>query len=414
MVNGAGQILPLALRTMANALSCLEFFSCPYWHALRIGTVGLMWGGMRSLIKWVLSAALIAFVAQPALAASRIKDIVSFEGVRDNQLVGIGLVVGLNGTGDSLRNIPFTQQSLQSMLERLGINTRSATNIDTKNVAMVTVQAKLPPFAMPGEQIDVSVSALGDAKSLLGGTLIMTSLQSPDGEVYAVAQGMVSTGSISASGGSGSSVSRGVPTGGRIANGATVEKEVGYDLAKQTSIRLALRNPDFNTSKRVAESINAKFPGIAVADNPGVVTITRPANLAMMDLMNAIEPLEVEPDQVAKVLIDEANGVIVVGQDVRISPVAIDEGNITISVSETPQVSQPNPLSQGQTVVTSKTSIKVDEDKGKKFIMLRPGASLASLVKGLNALGVTPHDMISILKAIKRQGALQADIEEML
>jgi flagellar P-ring protein precursor FlgI len=368
---------------------------------------------MRHLLKLVLAALLVALAAHPAAARSRIKDIVSFEGVRDNQIVGIGLVFGLNGTGDSLRNIPFTQQSLQSMLERLGINTRAATNIDTKNVAMVMVTANLPPFAGPGSRVDVSVSAMGDAKSLLGGTLVMTSLQGPDGEIYAVAQGTVQTGSISASGASGSSVTRGVPTAGRVVNGAIVEKEGGYELAKQGKMRLTLRNPDFNTSKRIATAINARYPGSAVADNGSVVTVNTPASSTLVDFITSIEPLEVEPDEVAKVIIDEVSGVIVMGQDVRVSTVAIAQGNLTISVEETPKVSQPAPFSQGQTTVVPSSQVKVDEEKGKKLIMLKSGASLASLVRGLNALGVTPRDMISILQAINRAGALQADVEVM-
>ncbi len=368
---------------------------------------------MRHLLKLMLAALVVTLAAHPAAARSRIKDIVSFEGVRDNQLVGYGLVMGLSGTGDSLRNNPFTQQSLQSMLERMGVNTRAATNIDTKNVAAVMVTAKLPPFATPGSQIDVTVSAMGDAKSLLGGTLVVTSLSGPDGEVYAVAQGTVQTGAVSASGASGSSITRGVPTAGRIANGAMVEKEVGYALSKQGKMRLTLRNPDFNTSKRIATAINARYPGSAVADNGSVVTVNTPATTTLVDFITAIEPLEVEPDEVAKVIIDEVSGVIVMGQDVRISTVAIAQGNLTISVQETTKVSQPAPFSQGQTTVVPSSQVKIDEEKGKRLIMLKSGASLASLVKGLNALGVTPRDMISILQAINRAGALQADVEVM-
>ncbi len=368
---------------------------------------------MRRLIGLFLVGLLVSVAAQPAAARSRIKDIVSFEGVRDNQLVGIGLVVGLNGTGDSMRNIPFTQQSVQSMLERLGINTRAATNIDTKNVAMVMVTTNLPPFAGSGARIDVNVSAMGDAKSLLGGTLVMTSLQGADNEIYAVAQGTVQTGAVSAGGASGSSITRGVPTAGRIADGAIVEREIDFKLAKLAKLHLTLRNPDFDTAKSIAEVINEKFPGTATAENNSSVVIMAPANLTLVDYVTAIENLEVETNEVAKVVIDEVNGVIVIGENVKISTVAIQQGNLTISVQETPKVSQPAPLSQGQTVVTPSSQVKVDEEKGKKFIVLNTGASLASLVKGLNALGVSPRDMISILQAIKRSGALQADVEVM-
>jgi flagellar P-ring protein precursor FlgI len=356
------------------------------------------------------AAALASLVATPAAAKSRIKDIVSFEGVRQNKLVGYGLVVGLNGTGDSLRNAPFTKQSLYSMLERLGVNTRDAT-IDTKNVAAVMVTADLPAFAAPGAQIDVSVSAMGDAKSLLGGTLLVTPLLGADGEAYAVGQGTVQTGSVSASGASGSSVTRGVPTAGRIASGAVVEREVNFQLANLKTLRLTLRNPDFTTARRIADVINARFPGAAAADNPTIVSLTPPQGADYVSFVTGVEQLEVEPDTPAKVVIDEVAGVIVMGADVRISTVAIAQGNLTITVNESPQVSQPAPFSQGQTTVTPQSSVKIDEEKGKQLIVLKSGASLATLVKGLNALGVSPRDMISILQTIKAAGALQADIE---
>ena len=364
-----------------------------------------------------LAAALLAVVAalapsSEAVARSRIKDVVAFEGVRQNKLVGYGLVVGLNGTGDSLRNAPFTQQSLQSMLERLGVNTRNAANIDTKDVAAVMVTAGLPAFAASGSQIDVSVSAMGDAKSLLGGTLLVTSLLGADGEVYAVAQGTVQTGAISAGGASGSSVTRGVPTAGRIAEGASVERELNFDFSKMAQLRMTLHNPDFTTARRIAEAIDAQYPGTAVADNPTIVTLTPPAGTPLVNFVTAVEQLEVEPDVPAKVVIDEVNGVVVMGQDVRISTVAIAQGNLTISVSETPQVSQPAPLSNGQTTVVPRSEVGFHEQKGRR-LMVVSGASLSTLVKGLNALGVTPRDMISILQTIKAAGALQADIEVM-
>ncbi len=369
---------------------------------------------MRHLRRLALAALALACAAAPAQAEarSRIKDIVAFEGVRENQLVGVGLVVGLAGTGDSLRNIPITKQSLQSMMERMGINTRDAT-IDTKNVAAVTVTASLPPFAGPGAQLDVTVSALGDAKSLQGGTLIVTPLAAADGEIYAVAQGTVQTGAVSAQGASGSSVSKGVPTSGRIANGGIVEKDVGFKLADMGQMRLTLRNPDFTTAKRIADVINARYAGAASADNPTVVTVRPPAGASLVNFVTTVEALEVEPDSPAKVVIDEVTGVIVMGSDVRISTVAIAQGNLTVTVNEAPQVSQPAPFSQGQTAVTPQSSVKVDEEKGRRMLIVKSGASLATLVKGLNALGVTPRDLISILQAIKADGALQADIEVM-
>jgi flagellar P-ring protein precursor FlgI len=358
------------------------------------------------------AAAALALSGQPAAARSRIKDIVSFEGVRENQLVGYGLVVGLNGTGDSLRNAPFTKQSLESMLERLGVQTRGAT-VDTKNVAAVMVTARLPGFAATGSQIDASVSALGDAKSLLGGTLLVTPLLGADGEAYAVAQGTVQTGSVSAAGASGSSITRGVPTSGRIAAGAVVERELGFQLAAMGQMRLTLRNPDFTTARRIAEVVNAAFPGAATADNPTIVTVRTPAGGNLVNFITTLEQLEVEPDTPAKVVIDEVAGVVVMGSDVRISTVAIAQGNLTITVQETPQVSQPAPFSQGQTAVVPRTDLTVEEEQGKKLIVLNSGASLASLVAGLNALGVNPRDMISILQTIKAAGALQADIQVM-
>lgn len=372
---------------------------------------------MRSrFLPWIVaivSGLLLTSAASNCAAASRIKDIVQFEGVRENKLVGYGLVVGLAGTGDSLRNAPMTLQSMESMLERLGVNTRAAANFDTKNVAAVMVTASLPAFTAAGGQIDVSVSAMGDAKSLQGGTLLVTPLLGADGEAYAVGQGRVETGSISASGASGSSFVKGVPTSGRIAGGASVEREVGFQLANMSTLRLTLRNPDFTTARRVADVINAKYPGMAQADNPTIISLHPPAGADMTAVVTAVEDMQVEPDNPAKVVIDEDAGVIVMGENVRLSTVAIAQGNLTISVEEKPQVSQPQPFSQGTTTVTSQSKLKVDEEKGKKLIVLKEGASLSSLVAGLNALGVTPRDMIRILQAIKAAGALQADIEVM-
>ncbi|HKR87939.1 MAG TPA: flagellar basal body P-ring protein FlgI [Phenylobacterium sp.] len=360
------------------------------------------------------AAALLAasLAAAPAFARSRIKDIVEFEGVRENMLVGYGIVVGLNGTGDALRNAPMTKQSLEAMLERLGVNTRDA-NLNTKNVAAVMVTARLPSFAAAGSQMDVTVSALGDAKSLLGGTLLVTPLLGADGQAYAVAQGTVQTGAVTATGASGSSVSKGVPTAGRIASGAVVEREIGFQLAGMSQLRMTLRNPDFTTARRIAEVINASYPGAAVAENPTIVQIHPVNGQDMTSFVAQVENLSVEPDAPAKVVIDEVAGVIVMGENVRISTVAIQQGNLTITVQETPAVSQPAPFSKGQTTVVPQSSVSVDEEKGRQFLTIRNGASLSTLVSGLNALGVTPRDMISILQTIKAAGALQADIEVM-
>jgi flagellar P-ring protein precursor FlgI len=360
----------------------------------------------------VLLAASLVLGAGAASAKSRIKDIVSFESVRDNQLIGYGVVVGLNGTGDALRNNAMTKQSMESFLERLGINTRAADlQLNTKNIAWVMVTANLPPFATPGERIDVTVSSAGDAKSLLGGTLLMTPLVSVNGDVYAAAQGTVQTGAISAQGASGSSISKGVPTAGRIAGGGLVEKDTGFQLAGMQKLRLSLRNPDFTTAQRVTDAINLRFPGSAQMENPGVIAIHPVNGQDMVSFVGQVENLTVEPDSPAKVVIDEVAGVIVMGENVRISTVAIQQGNLTITVRESSQVSQPNAFSQGTTAIVPKSDVSVDEEKGKKFVILKEGASLASLAAGLNALGVTPRDMISILQSIKSAGALQADIE---
>jgi flagellar P-ring protein precursor FlgI len=372
---------------------------------------------MRHLLRLAALAILgCALLAPPAFAGSRIKDIVEFEGVRENMLVGYGLVVGLNNTGDSLQNAPFTKQAIQSMMERLGVNTHdpnASALINTKNVAAVMVTARLPPFAAPGAQVDVSVSAMGDAKSLLGGTLLVTALMGGDGQTYAVAQGTVQTGAVSASGASGSSITRGVPTAGRIAAGGLVERETGFDMDSMSQLRLTLRNPDFTTARRIAQAINAAYPGTAEADNPTIVTLKAPAGHDMVGFVTDVEDLDVDPEAPAKVIIDEVSGVVVMGSDVRISQVAIAQGNLTITVTETPKVSQPLPFSQGATQVVPQSTVKVDEARGKKLMLVGGGASLQSLVTGLNALGVTPRDMISILQAIKASGALQADIAVM-
>jgi flagellar P-ring protein precursor FlgI len=357
---------------------------------------------------------LLAALTGPALALSRVKDLASIEGVRQNQLVGYGIVVGLNGTGDTLNNIPFTKQSLQAMLERLGVNTRGAT-MRTQNLAAVMVTANLPPFASQGTRIDVTVSSLGDAKSLQGGTLLVTPLLGADGEVYALAQGSIAIAGFSAEGDA-AKITRGVPTNGRISNGANIEREIAFKLNDARSLRFSLRNPDFTTSKRIAAAIN-DFMGADTAEptDPATVTIQIPARYHgnMMRLITEVEQLKVEPDQAARVVVDERSGIIVMGRDVRVSTVAIAQGNLTVTITEQPQVSQPAPLSNGQTVVAPRTSVKVDTGDGNKLALVKEGVSLRDLVDGLNALGVGPRDLISILQAIKSAGALQADIELM-
>jgi flagellar P-ring protein precursor FlgI len=350
-----------------------------------------------------------------AAHAARIKDIVSTEGVRDNILLGYGLVVGLNGTGDRLQNNAFTEQSLMAFLERQGVNTRGA-NLKTRNVAAVTVTATLPGFARSGGRIDVSVSAMGDAKSLLGGTLLATPMMGADGNVYAVAQGALSVGGFSVEGDSGSSITKGVPTNAYIANGATVEREIDFDLNQMPMLRLGLRNPDVTTATSIMHAINARIgPATAKVRDPGTVELSVPESYTgdVATLLADIGTLEVETDQPARIVIDEASGTIVMGENVRIDTVAVAQGNLVVKVEEQPAVSQPNPFAPegAQTVVVPQTNLTVDESSGNKVAILEEGATLRDLVTGLNALGVGPRDLITILQNIKAAGAMQAEIE---
>jgi flagellar P-ring protein precursor FlgI len=353
----------------------------------------------------------VCFLAPPATAQIRIKDIVDMEGVRDNQLVGYGLVIGLNGTGDRLRSSVFTRQSLVGMLERLGVNSRDfERQLDTKNIAAVMVTANLPAFAKPGSRIDVAVSALGDATNLTGGTLLVTPLLGADGEVYAVAQGALATGAISARGAA-ASVTRGVPTAGRISNGAIVEREVPFTLANRDRVRLSLKNPDMTTARRIATAINnSARRNVATATDPRTVSVALNGRDPVAFLTD-IERLRVEPDQIARVVIDEATGTIVMGDAVRVSTVAIAQGNLTIRITETPQVSQPNAFAQGETRQVDRTGIEIDDQSERRLGILPQNVTLQELVRGLNSLGVGPRDLISILQAIKAAGALQAELE---
>ncbi len=370
-----------------------------------------------SIPRRLLTLLLLCLALLPALAPNgaqgqvRIKDIADIEGMRENQLVGYGLVVGLNGTGDKLRSAVFTRQSLIGVLERLGVNTRDQERqLDTRNVAAVMVTANLPAFARTGSRIDISVSALGDASNLTGGMLLVTPLLGADGEVYAVAQGPIVTGAVSARGAAGS-VTRGVPTAGRIANGATVEREVAYTFAGGDRLRLALRNPDLTTARRIAAAINASAGSpAATATDPRTVSVSLTGRDSIAFIAQ-IEQLRVQPDQMARVVIEEASGTIVMGANVRLSTVAIAQGNLTIRITETPQVVQPNALAGGQTAVVPRTGIEVDDQAERRLGILRGGVTLEELVRGLNGLGVGPRDMITILQTIKAAGALQAELE---
>lgn len=370
---------------------------------------------LRALGIVAMIALISGLLMQPALGASRIKDIVNIEGVRDNLLVGYGLVVGLNGTGDSIDDGHFTKESLQSMLNRMGVKTTDSA-VDSANVAAVMVTAVLPPFVRQGSRIDVTVSALGDSESLLGGTLLVTPLVGADGEVYAVAQGQLAVGGFSAVGAA-ESVTKGVPTSARIANGGIIERELNYSIADLDGITLTLRNPDFTTARRIAQAINA-FLGSDAADavDLSTVDVQVPDGYpdGLVGLLTDIEQLRVQPDQTARVVIDEQSGIIVMGENVRIDTVAIAQGSLTIRITEAQQVSQPGPFSEvGTTTTVDRTDIDVQQDEDRQLTVVNGGVTLQELVNGLNALGIGPRDMITILQAVKAAGALQAEIEVM-
>lgn len=354
---------------------------------------------------------LLILLASPLHAAPiRIKDLVEFDGVRGNDLVGYGLVVGLNGTGDGIRNAPFTEEIMANLLERLGVNV-TGEEFRPKNVAAVFVTASLPPFARSGGRIDVTVSAIGDAKSLLGGTLIMTPLNGADGEIYAVAQGTIIAGGVAAEG-QAARVVQGVPTAGVIPSGARVEREVEFDFTSISAIRLALRQPDFTTAARIESVINREF-GRTVAVMTDAGTVALDLERTRMDspahVIGRLENLLVQPETRARVIVDQRSGTIVMGADVRISSVAVAQGNLTLTVEEAPVAVQPNPFSQGETVVVPRSQASVTKAPGTGLAELTEGTSLSSVVSGLNALGVAPHDMIDILKSINAAGALHAE-----
>ncbi len=366
--------------------------------------------------KYVLLSLILLGFIELFAGNVRIKDIVSFEGVRDNQLLGYGLVVGLKGTGDDLKSSPFSKETIIGMLERLGVNVREdAAAMKAKNIAAVMVTANLPPFSRHGSKIDVTVSAIGTAKDLLGGTLLVTPLMGADSTVYAVAQGPVATNAFTVQGKSQSSVTKGVPTSGTITNGAIIEKEINFELKDVKQMNLSLHNPDFTTAKRIANAINKYAKQrIAFALDPSTVKLTIPNGYVKnpLNFITSIEQLSVVPDQAAKVIIDEQNGVVVMGDNVRISTVAVSHGNLTVKITETPQVSQPNPFANtGETKVVERSKLEIDENTDNKLTIVNSGATLQDLVNGLNSLGVGPRDMITILQNIKAAGALQAEME---
>jgi flagellar P-ring protein FlgI len=363
------------------------------------------------LVCLIFLAAAMAAVGAPAAASpARIKDLVEVDGVRGNDLLGYGLVVGLNNSGDSLRNSPFTEDAIVNLLERLGVNV-TGEEIRARNVAAVLVTATLPPFARAGGQVDVNVSAIGDATSLMGGTLVMTPLNAADGQIYAVAQGSIIAGGVVAEG-EAASVTQGVPTAGLIPSGARVEREVAFDFTQMRNIRLALRNPDFTTAARIAAAINADV-GVRIATMLDSGTVRLDLASFGVDtpalLMAQIENIEVVTSTRARVVVDQRSGTIILGSDVRISRVAVTQGSLTLRVEEAPLAVQPNPFADGETVIIPRTEAEIEEDEGNGLAIVDNSVSLPEVVAGLNALGVSAHDMIDILKSIKAAGALHAE-----
>jgi flagellar P-ring protein FlgI len=363
------------------------------------------------MIPAILALLAAVTLAAPAAATTiRIKDLVEFDGVRGNDLVGYGLVVGLNGTGDGLRNAPFTEEIMVNILERLGVNV-TGEQFRPQNVAAVIVTGTLPPFARMGSQIDITVSTIGDADSLLGGTLVMTPLTAADGEIYAVAQGAVIAGGASVAG-EGAEIVQGVPTSGTIPSGARIEREVDFELADLTTIRLALRNPDFTTAARIEQAINADFGrSVAAMLDAGTVMLDIRATRASSPAhaLTRVENLLVDPERRARVVVDQRSGTIVMGEDVRISTVAVAQGNLTLRIDERPIAVQPNPFAEGETVILPRTDLGLEQGEATGLAEIRGGTSLSDVVGALNALGVSPREMIDILNTIDAAGALHAE-----
>ena len=364
-------------------------------------------------MKWsalLFAAFASALLACTATAQTRIRDIVDIEGVRENDLVGYGIVVGLNGTGDTMKNSPFTEDSISYMLERLGVNVQGE-EIKPKNVAAVLVTATLPSFARSGSGIDVTVASIGDAKSLEGGTLILTPLKGADNEIYAVAQGAIIVSGIDVQA-QGARETRGTPTTGAVPNGARVERELNYDFNQLSQLTLALRSPDFTTAARIEDAINGQMgQPIAAMRDPGTVEL----NLASLQqsparVLASIENLTVPVDTPARIVIDEKSGTIVLGADVTISKVAIAQGNISIKITESPVASQPGPFSRGETQVLPRSEISIGQTGSGNVAMLQPNVSLSELIAGLNSLGVTPQEMADIIRAMKAAGAIHAEL----
>jgi flagellar P-ring protein precursor FlgI len=361
-----------------------------------------------------LAMALLLALAAPLAQAERLKDLVSIAGVRQNQLIGYGLVVGLDGTGDQTTQTPFTVQSITSMLQQLGVNLPNASTLQLKNVAAVMVTAALPAFAQPGQLLDVTVSSMGNAKSLSGGTLLMTPLKGADGQVYGMAQGNVLVGGVGATApGGGASLQVNHLGVGRISGGATVERAVASALGEGNMIRLELNNTDFDTASRIVEAINDKYgPGIAYALDGRVIRVQSPSSSDQrVAFIGTLQNIEVNPARLAaKVILNARTGSVVMNQAVTLETCAISHGNLSISVTSEPQVSQPNALAGGRTVVTQNSQVDIKKDSGK-VMLIKGGASLADVVKALNAIGASPQDLLAILQAMKAAGSLHAELE---
>jgi len=358
--------------------------------------------------KFIIVLILLIGIVPPAFAV-RIKDLVEIQGVRENRLTGYGLVVGLSGTGDKAGS-QFTVLSLANMLRTMGIQV-DVNELKVKNVAAVMVTSSLPPFCKSGHYLDCTVSSVGDATSLAGGTLISTPLYGPDGKVYALGQGPVSVGGFAVGGASGTGVTKNFPTVGRIPDGALVERSIEVSL--DSELTLIMDNPDFTTAHRLAHSINERF-GLEIAKPRDLATIqvAVPDEYSdkLVDFVSLVESVDIIPDSRAKVVVNERTGTVVMGDNVKISTVAIAHGNLSIRITEEPQVSQPNPFSQGVTTVTPQTGVSVEEG-GRSLVVLPSGATIGELVSALNAIGVTPRDLVVILQCIKRADALHADLE---
>ncbi len=358
------------------------------------------------------AVALLALCAASSVQAERLKDIATIQGVRANQLIGYGLVVGLNGSGDQTTQTPFTVQSFNNMLAQFGIKVPAGGNIQLKNVAAVSIHAELPPFAKPGQTLDITVSSIGNAKSLRGGSLLMSPLKGIDGNVYAIAQGNLVVGGFDAGGADGSRITVNVPSAGRIPGGALVERAVPSGFNQGNTLTLNLNRPDFTTAKNIVDQINDLLgPGVAQALDGGSISVTAPLDPSQrVDYLSILENLEVQVGQaVAKVIINSRTGTIVIGQNVRVQPAAVTHGSLTVTISEDPTVSQPNPLSDGQTVVVPNSRVQAEQE-AKPMFKFGPGTTLDEIVRAVNQVGAAPSDLMAILEALKQAGALQADL----